>query len=93
MGASVVKACLADKLAHGIYHVGGGCAYSVSEFCDQVKAAVPGAVIEIGAGAGATNAPSFLFDISRARGDFGYEPRFPPARAVLDWKSWLRERA
>lgn len=93
VGDSVVRACLAEKLPHSIYHIGAGRGYSLREFCDQVRSAVPGAVIDIGPGPGAWNFPPWLFDITRARRDLGYEPQYPPERAVQDWRQWAERFA
>ena len=88
VGDSVVRACVAEKLPSSIYHIGAGRTYTMREFCDEVRSVIPGASIELAPDARELAAPTWQFDISRARRELGYEPRFPPALAVRDWLAW-----
>lgn len=88
---SVVLACAAPELESSVFHIGSGRSYTLKDFADAVRAAIPGAQIDIGPGMdprGMGKAAYFLMDISRARRELGYEPRYHPEAAVRDWIEW-----
>ena len=62
-----------------------------NDFADGVRAAVPGADIQIGPGLdprGLGPRRYYRMDISRAQGELGYAPRYDPEGAVRDWIEW-----
>jgi UDP-glucose 4-epimerase len=91
--AGLVQATLAARLNYNAYNIASGVGHSLRQFADAVKAVIPGARIEIGPGA---NAMGFdvnraaIFDTSRARGDFGFVPRFDLRQGVADYIATLR---
>lgn len=91
---SLVLAALADRLDHAAYNIASGKGQTLRQFADAVRAAVPGADIEIGAG---LNPMGFdvhyygIFDIDRARLDFGFSPRFGLVDGVRDYVGRLRD--
>jgi UDP-glucose 4-epimerase len=93
---ALVQAVLAKRLSFGAYNVASGKGQTIRQFADAVKAAVPGADIEVGPG---LNPLGFdvhyyaIFDISRARNDFGFEPRFDLESGVRDYVERLRSLA
>jgi len=91
---SLVLAAVAERLNRAAYNIGSGKGQTLRQFADAVRAAVPGADIEIGPG---LNPMGFdvhyyaILDISRARDDLGYAPRFGLAEGVRDYVRSLRE--
>ena len=88
---SVVLACTVDSFEGHIFHIGSGRTYTLNDFADGVRAAVPGADIQIGPGLdprGLGPRRYYRMDISRARGELGYAPRYDPEGAVRDWIEW-----
>jgi UDP-glucose 4-epimerase len=82
----------AEKLPHRVYNAGNGSEVTVKRLVDAVKSAVPDAKIEMKPGKSPTNPmqPDNYLDISRAKQDFGWEPRFPIEKGIPDYISWLR---
>jgi UDP-glucose 4-epimerase len=81
----VVGATLAERLDHPVYNIGSGRGSTLHDFAAAVRESVPDAEIEIGPGLDffqmGVNYYS-VFDIRRARGDFGYQPRYSLAAGV-----------
>jgi UDP-glucuronate 4-epimerase len=50
VAAGLLAACRAPALNHALYHLGCGVNFTAGEVADAVRAAVPGAVIELGPG-------------------------------------------
>lgn len=50
VAAGLIAAWRCETLNHGVYHLGSGENYSARRVADAVRAAVPGAVIELGSG-------------------------------------------
>lgn len=90
---ALVLAALADRLAHDAYNIGSGKGQTLRAFADAVRAAVPGADLHVGPG---LNPMGFdvhyysILDISRAREDFGYAPKFELMSGVRDYVRNLR---
>lgn len=83
---------LAGRLEHRIYNVGGGRVTSNAEISEAVAAACPAATLpELvpGASAGTRPAGRGYMDLTRIRGEFGYEPAYQPAKAIADYCGWL----
>jgi len=62
----------------------------------RIRAAIPGAQIEIGPGLdprGLGPQGYFALDITRARRELGYEPRYTPETAVRDRLEWAHPLA
>jgi UDP-glucose 4-epimerase len=91
--AGLVQAALASRLNYCAYNIASGVGHSLREYADAVKAVLPDARIDLGPGA---NAMGFdvnraaIFDISRARSDLGFEPRFDLRQGVADYIARLR---
>jgi len=84
----VVQAALADRLDHDTYNIGSGVGSSLPDFTAAVRESFPDAKIDIGPGLDflqmGVNYYS-VFDIDRARQDFGYEPKFTLASGVAHY--------
>jgi UDP-glucose 4-epimerase len=90
---SLVLAALAERLNHEAYNIASGRGQTLRQFADAVRANVPGADIEVGPG---LNPMGFdvhyyaIMDISRAKADFGYAPRFGFVEGVRDYVESLK---
>jgi UDP-glucose 4-epimerase len=82
----VCLACLADRLTYTAYNIGSGTLANLKDFAQEVKRLLPGTEIEVGPGI-SEEQPNYncLYDISRARDDLGYIPRFTVDKAVEDY--------
>jgi UDP-glucose 4-epimerase len=82
---------LADQLPHRVYNVGGGRAFTMQELADAVHEMVPDARIELKPGANpAGNPKDNYLDLTRAREDLGFTPRYPVERGIPDYIAWLQ---
>jgi len=92
---AIVLATLKDKLAYNAYNVASGEGHTLREFAAAVRAAIPGADVEIGPGTrmyGPTHNYA-IFDITRAKTDLGWSPKFSVQTGVADYVATLRRRA
>lgn len=82
---SLVLALLAEQLPHPVFNAGCECMITLQELADIIKKYIPKASIEVEEGFDyAVPCQSYL-DISRARTELGYEPKFRPPQAVEDY--------
>ncbi|GIK88255.1 MAG: epimerase [Betaproteobacteria bacterium] len=93
VAAGLLAAFEAPTLRHGVYHLSGGRNIPTDEVAAAVRAAVPGAVIEVGPG----TAP--WTDHTRMRGplagsrlleDTGFAPQHSIERGVAAFADWMR---
>jgi UDP-glucose 4-epimerase len=75
------------SLKHRVYNIGGGRAITNRELAEAVNAAVPGANIQLEPGGGQRDR---YMDLTRAREDLGYAPKYDVKAAIADYVSWLR---
>ncbi|MDP2728376.1 MAG: NAD-dependent epimerase/dehydratase family protein [Dehalococcoidia bacterium] len=77
---AVVLACFASAsggLAHGVFNIATGVGYTLLDLAQAAKKIFPQAVIEIGPGLDYYGGGAYaVFDISRARRELGYTPRY-----------------
>ena len=93
VAAGVVQAVLAERLDHDTYNVASGRVSTLHDFAAAVRATFPDAVIEIGPGLDYLQMGVdyySVFDLSRARADFGYEPQFDLAAGVRHYVETMR---
>ena len=89
----IVGALLAERLNHSVYNIASGKGQTIRDLADAVRSVVPGAQIEVGPGLdplGSDVSYYAIYDISRARADFGFEPRFSLEDGVRDYVDTLR---
>jgi UDP-glucose 4-epimerase len=85
---AIVRACFATGLEHRVFNIGRGEASTMREFADAVRRVIPGAALEVGAGLDyyGSGIPYYsVYDISRARTELGFEPRFDLEAGVRDY--------
>jgi nucleoside-diphosphate-sugar epimerase len=78
----IIRVLDKPKHRHDVYHIATGEAPSLAEIVDYVKEIVPGADLKIGPGGyrfvdGTEAVRKGALDITRARAELGYEPRYP----------------
>ena len=83
---SVVLACFAQNLKHHDFNIGTGKSYDLKDMASTIKKIYPEAVFDIGPGLDPIGAGNMycVFDISRARDELGYAPKFTLEEAVRD---------
>lgn len=94
VAAGLLAAYAAPALNHGIYHLGHGRNWTTYDVAEAVRAAVPGAVVEVGPG----TAPWTTYNRmrgplagSRLADDTGFVPSLPLAEGVAAFAAWMNE--
>ncbi len=94
-------ACRAKTLPNWLYNISSGRLFSIGEIAAAIQRAFPKLEIEVGPGEWRGISASEphtgplrpASDISRARQDLGYEPRFADLdKALADYKAWEQEK-
>ncbi len=89
---AIVLAGFAEGLEHRIFNISSGELTTLPELVAILRERIPSVDAEIGPGLDymQTGKPSYcLFDISRARGELGYEPQYDLRRGVDDYLALL----
>ena len=89
---SIVLACFAQNLKHHDFNIGSGEGYTLHDVANAIKKIYPEAVFNIGPGLdyiGFGKAYS-VFDISRARDELGYHPKFTMEDGVRDYVETMK---
>ena len=92
IAAGVVAACFGEKLTYDAYNVASGKAITLRQFADAVQTVFPSAKIEIGGGKnylGTGLVTDRVFDITRARQDLKFEPKYDVLSAIENYRSML----
>ncbi len=93
VAAGLVAAWRAKTLNHDIYHLGSGKNYTAREVADAVRAAVPGAVIELGAGTEPWTLHTRMrgpLAGDRLRKDAGFSIGYSLDQGVRAFSDWMR---
>jgi UDP-glucose 4-epimerase len=92
---SLVKALDAAHLVHRVFNIGTGRPSTLAAAAKVLRREIPEADIEIGPGTdyGTGSGRYCVFDISRARTEFGYEPEYDHERGILDYLEVLSRRS
>jgi UDP-glucose 4-epimerase len=88
LGQAVALAIVTERLNHSVYNIGAGHLATLVDFADAVTKVIPSADIEVGEGLdylGMGINYYCVFDLTRARTDLGYEPRFDIEAGVRDY--------
>ena len=90
---ATVLAALTPRVSSSLYNIGTGVASTPIDFACAVKALLPQAQIQIGPGLdylsrGYQN--YCIFDISRARSELGFEPRYNLTEGIQDYINTLK---
>ena len=88
--ANCIKIILeTDRVKHPIYNVCYGRLFSISEIGDMIRDLLPGSDITIGPGTLKGSELRAALDISRAQGEFGYEPT-PLKKSIEDFIQYIK---
>lgn len=94
VASACVLACFARYVRHRVFHIGSGRLLSLAEAARILKQSFPGAKIEVGPGLDPMELgfnSAGLLDISRARQELEYEPRYPFEEAVADYAAAMKD--
>jgi UDP-glucose 4-epimerase len=90
---AIVLACYAGGLTDRVFNVGRGEPSTMREFANAVRRVIPNATIEVGAGLDyyGSGIPYYsVYDISRARQQLAFTPRFDMEAGVRDYVDTMR---
>lgn len=91
---SLCRLLFATKLAHTAYNIASGRSYTLAELTAVIRKLVPGARIEVGSGLWEDGPPSATLkgplDITRAREDLGFEPKYTLEDGIRLYMEYLR---
>ncbi len=89
----VLCALTAPKPRHYAYNIGPGYGVTLQEFANAVKQVHPEAEITIGPGhfyvPKGENPANFILDISRARRELGFEPKYDAVAMIKDYEATM----
>jgi UDP-glucose 4-epimerase len=90
----IYLATVADRVKSRVYNIGTGVGVTLRDFERVIKKHMPNAVMEIGAGLnfyGFAYSATSVYDISRARNELGYQPKYDLERGVADYLAALKQ--
>jgi UDP-glucose 4-epimerase len=90
----IYLACTVPKLRYDAYNIGTGVGFTLKEVAKEVKQLIPEADIQIGPGLHFLGGPTHyysVYDITRAREDLGFSPRFTLREAIKDYLETLKK--
>ena len=89
----VYLATVAGKLKHRVFNIGTGTGVTLKDFAAVIKKHIPTAQMDIGGGLNFYGFPypaTGIYDISRAREEWGYRPEFDLERGIADYLESLK---
>jgi UDP-glucose 4-epimerase len=90
----IYLACTVPKLRYDAYNIGTGVGFTLKDVANEVKRLIPETDIQIGSGLHFLGGPTYyysVYDITRAREDLGFSPRFTLGGAIKDYIETLRK--
>jgi len=90
---ALTRAALAERLPHAAYNIASGVGRTLADFAAAVKQALPAARIDVGPGLNPLghNVHYYaIYDVTRAREDLGFSPRFDLTAGVARYVETLR---
>lgn len=90
--SAIVAALDAETLPQRAYNITGDTWLTIGEVADAVRSVIPNADISVASGADPHDYVQERFDISAARRDLGYAPRFSIVQGIGEYTTWLRSR-
>lgn len=93
LAQGIYLAMTVRPIEHRIFNVTGGVSRRRSEVADVVRRLVPEARIALGPGIPPTAHLRGASDLTRARAELGYEPRFTLESGMEDWLGYERRAA
>lgn len=89
---AILAALDAETVPQRAYNITGGTRISFDELTEIVREAVPSADIELGSGPDPLDYDQELFDISAARRDLRWWPRYDLRHGIELYAAWLMDR-
>jgi nucleoside-diphosphate-sugar epimerase len=93
VAAGLLTAYQAPKLNHDVYHLGPGRNWTTYEVAEAVRAAVPGAIVEVGPGTRPWTTYNRMrgpLAGTRLEEDTGFTPSLPLAKGVSAFAAWMK---
>lgn len=89
----IYLACIAPEIHYPAYNIGSGIGVTLRDFAEEVKRLIPEASTQIVPGLHSTERGSrnCIYDITRARHDFGFYPQFTLRKSVEDYIETLKQ--
>ncbi|MBJ7275814.1 MULTISPECIES: NAD-dependent epimerase/dehydratase family protein [Marinobacter] len=90
---ALILASQVENVQHRIFHIGSGEGRSLRDFAESVTKVIPEARIQIGDGLDYLNLGRqmyAIFDITRAKEELGFQPRYTTDTAVEDYIALVR---
>lgn len=92
--AALTAALGRRKLSRPVYNVSGEAGYvSIAQVAEAVRSVLPEAQIQLGPGPDMDDAPRGAFDISAAKQDLGFAPKYSLVEGISVYAQWLREQS
>ncbi len=90
----VFRACHAERTQSRVFNIGTGESYTADQVVAAVKEIIPGANASVEELKPSQARPerSGAMDISKARTELGFEPRYPLKEALKDYVGWVRKQ-
>jgi len=88
--SAIVAAATADRIAQWAYNVAGERFTLMEEVADVVRKLVPGAAISMREGVDELGYRREALDISAARRDLAWQPRYSIERGIAAYLEWIR---
>lgn len=81
------------RLPRPVYNISGEAGYvSIAQVAEAVRSVLPEAHIQLGSGPDTNDAPRGAFDISAARLDLGFAPKYSLLEGIRAYTDWLRKQ-
>ena len=90
----IYLACTARELNYPTYNIGTGVGHTLKDVAEEVKRVMPKANIQIGPGLHYMEGPAHyysVYDITRARQNLGFSPRFTLRKSIEDYIETLQK--
>lgn len=92
--AALIAALNHPRLPRPVYNVSGEAGYvSIAQVAEAVRSVLPEAHIQLGPGVDTNDAPHGPFDISAAKQDLGFAPKFALVEGISAYADWLRDQS
>ncbi|TCC51030.1 NAD(P)-dependent oxidoreductase [Kribbella capetownensis] len=87
-GRAIALLTTAESLAHNVYNVSSGRAYTNRDFADALQTITPGLQLDLLPGRQGGPGVDPYLDIARLTDDTGFAPAFDVAQSVADYVAW-----
>jgi UDP-glucose 4-epimerase len=92
VASAIVASCVRNKTEHRAFNIGTGVMFTLGDLAEMVRKVIRDAKIEIGPGFDVAEPVKGPLDISRAKKELGYVPKFDLQAGVNDYIQTLKTR-